>query len=107
MAEQDKRPKTGGRQKGSLNRSTVAIQKLLMEDQLLEEAEAGTLIHPFVYLLRALSGTNPVDEARVKIAIGLLPYTNKKMPTQVESTIDLKQDVPTLTELYNQLGVKE
>lgn len=80
-----------GRPAGSVNRTTLQLQRLLLQRGYRDPAEYLAAIYTMdpVDLMRALGGPDHVDPTKVlaiqkQAAEALMPYFHQKMPVQVE-----------------------
>jgi hypothetical protein len=64
-------PKTGGRQKGSLNRRTIALRA-----ELAAAGASDPATPPFKFLSEVMNNENNELPVRIDAAKALLPYTN-------------------------------
>lgn len=70
-------PKTGGRVAGTPNKTSRKINEICDADGKLKPAE---------FLLKTMHDENTAENIRLECAKALLPYTDRKMPTEIEQT---------------------
>ena len=74
--------KTGGRQKGTLNKNTQALNEWMQ----VKADELHDLAHPLIFLLETACDLEVPLDVRMDAAKATLPYVAKRAPTQIEHT---------------------
>lgn len=80
-------PKTGGRVAGTPNKTSRKINEL---------CDANGKLKPAEYLLKTMHDEATDENVRLDCAKALLPYTDRKMPTEIEQTN--KSEIEALSE---------
>ena len=79
------KPTTSGRAPGTANKSTQLVREILSSATLLQQIEDGTIMGPLAYLMAELNNPLTLPAVKRECAKILLPYTDKRKPTQLDS----------------------
>lgn len=81
------RPKTGGRPKGTPNKITQVINEIMTSEELLRRIDTGEVLGPLAKMFLIMNDTTLDAKIQLEAAKALATYTNRKMPTETQTTI--------------------
>ena len=87
--------KFGGRTKGTPNKTSKKINDI---------CDASGKLKPAEYLLETMHDEATTEATRLDCAKALLPYTDRKMPTEIEQTNKTELEGATEEELIKRLS---